>query len=200
MMAFNRFTFPALIAALALPNPAAAHIADGMGAGAWSGFLHPLTGADHVFAMVAVGIWGAILGRPLIVALPVAFPLMMAVGAIYGLAGLPLPGVEIGIALSACVLGSAIFFAARPPVAVAVAIVAFFALFHGYAHGAELPGTASPLGFVAGFVIATGLLHLIGIAIGEGMRRAPDVRIAERVGGGVIAATGLWFLVPAVLS
>lgn len=156
-----------------------------------AGVLHPLTGFDHLLAMVAVGIWGATLGRPLIWALPVAFPMLMVVGGILGITGVPLPYIESGIAVSVVVLGLAIAAAWRAPVAVAVAIVAAFGVFHGYAHGAELPGAASPAAYVAGFVLCTGALHLAGVAIGL-LKALPKGEQVLRASGGLIAMAGLW--------
>ena len=129
------------------------------------GLAHPLFGPDHVLAMVAVGLWGAFLGAPAIFILPVVFPLVMAVGGVLGILGVPLPGVEIGIAVSAAVLGMMVALAARPPLWVAAVIVGAFAIFHGHAHGAELPPGADAVAYSAGFVIATGCLHLAGIAL-----------------------------------
>lgn len=170
----------------------------GLAGGFGSGFTHPLSGPDHMLAMVSVGLWGALLGRPMIYVLPMVFPMMMAVGGAVGMAGVDLPPVELGIALSVLVLGAMILFAVRAPVLVAVAIVALFALFHGFAHGAELPSAADPVGYTAGFVLATGLLHVVGIAIGLiGPHRYGTV--ALRVGGGAIMAAGAWFLGQAVL-
>src|SRR6186713_604314 len=133
-----------LIAALLMACPAFAHSGEGVAGGFAAGFLHPLSGLDHLLAMVAVGIWGAFLGRPLVWVLPVAFPLVMVVGGVLGIAGVPLPHVEVGIAASVIVLGLAIATAWRAPVGLAVAIVAIFAIFHGHAHGTELPSAASP--------------------------------------------------------
>ena len=116
--------------------------------------------------MVAVGLWGAVLGPPALWLLPVAFPLVMAFGGVLGIAAVPLPRVEIGIAVSAMVLGLMVAFAVRAPLGLAVAVVAAFAIFHGHAHGAELPPGADAIAFSAGFVIATGLLHLCGIGLG----------------------------------
>jgi urease accessory protein len=183
----------ALFFLLAIAGPALAHETTGVAGGLVSGFLHPLLGWDHVVAMVAVGLWGAFLGMPAIWILPVAFPLMMAVGGILGLTGVPVPAVEIGIALSAVVLGVMVVFAARPPLWIATLIVAAFAIFHGHAHGTELPEAASPLAYSIGFVIATGMLHLIGIGFGV-MTRWPAGRVAVRAGGGLIAAVGILFL------
>jgi urease accessory protein len=157
------------------------------------GFSHPLFGPDHVAAMVAVGLWGAFLGPPAMFILPVVFPLVMAVGAVLGIAGVPLPGVEIGIAASAAVLGMMVALAVRPPLWVAALIVGAFAIFHGHAHGAELPPGADAMAFSAGFVIATGLLHLAGIAFGL-LARWPIGLIAVRAAGGVMALAGLLFL------
>ncbi len=147
-----------------LASPAAAHDASGAAGGFASGFAHPFGGLDHVVAMVAVGLWGAFLGMPAVWLLPVVFPLVMAFGGVLGVAGVPVPSVEIGIALSAVVLGLMVALAQRPPLWVAALLVGAFAIFHGHAHGTELPGTASALAYSAGFVIATGLLHLAGIA------------------------------------
>ncbi len=172
---------------------ACAHTGDAAGAGFASGFLHPLIGWDHVAAMVAVGLWGAFLGAPAIWVLPVAFPLVMALGGVLGMAGIPLPGIETGIAASALVLGLAVAMAARPPLWVAAAVVAVFAVVHGHAHGTEMPVAADRLAYAAGFVIATGLLHLAGIAFGL-LAAHPVGRIAVRAAGGAIALGGAAFL------
>jgi urease accessory protein len=183
-----------LAAMLALAaTPAFAHTEAGMAGGLASGFLHPLSGADHIAAMVAVGLWGAFLGAPAIWLLPVVFPLVMTVGGALGVAGVPLPGVEIGIAGSAIVLGLMVALAARPPLWLAAVVVGVFAVFHGHAHGTELPDAADPIAFAVGFVVATGLLHLAGIAIGL-LVRWPAGRQAVRGAGGIIAAVGVAFL------
>jgi len=185
---------PIAIAALlaCLTSPALAHIGD-VGGGFVGGLSHPLFGLDHVAAMVAVGLWGAFLGAPAIFILPVVFPLVMAVGGVLGILGVPLPGVEIGIAASAVVLGMMVALAAKPPLWVAGVIVGVFAIFHGHAHGAELPAGADAVAYSAGFVIATGVLHLCGIAFGL-LARWPAGLIAVRAAGGVIAIAGLMFL------
>ena len=155
----------ALVAAI-LAFPAHAHVAQGdVAGGLVSGFLHPILGFDHVVAMVAVGIWGAQRGRPAIWILPVTFPLVMALGGVLGVTGVPIPGIETGIAASALVLGAMIALAARPPLFVAGLIVAVFAIFHGDAYGAELPAAVNAVSYAFGFVVATGLLHAIGILI-----------------------------------
>jgi urease accessory protein len=158
-----------------------------------SGFMHPLSGLDHVVAMVAVGLWGVFLGRPAIWVLPIVFPLVMAFGGALGVAGIVIPYIETGIALSGLILGLAVLFAFRPPLWIAAVIVGAFAIFHGHAHGTELPNAANPLVYSIGFVIATGLLHLAGILFGE-LNRWSWGNIAVRAGGAAIALVGLGFL------
>ena len=183
-----------LAAALILwPALALAHGETGLGGGFLSGFAHPIAGMDHILAMVAVGLWGAFLGPPAIWILPVVFPLVMAFGAVLGVIGVPLPGVEIGIAISAVVLGAMILTAARPPLWVAAVLVGAFAIFHGYAHGAELPAAVNPFAYGIGFVLATGVLHLCGIGFGL-LVRWPAGRVAVRAAGGAISLIGLSFL------
>jgi urease accessory protein len=155
--------------------------------------MHPVLGWDHIAAMVAVGLWGAFLGNPSIFVLPVVFPLVMAFGGALGVMGAPIPAVETGIAASALVLGVMVAFAVRPPIWVAALIVGAFAIFHGHAHGTELPNAANALAYSIGFVIATGLLHLSGIAFGL-IVRWPVGKIAVQAGGGVIALAGIGFL------
>lgn len=173
--------------------PALAHSGDGYGGGFAAGFTHPILGWDHVAAMVAVGLWGAFLGSPAIWTLPVVFPLVMALGAVAGIVGIPVPAVETGIAMSAVVLGLMIVFAVRPPLMVSAVIVGAFAIFHGYAHGTELPATVNAFAYAVGFVISTGLLHLAGIAFGY-LVKWPAGRVAVRGAGGVISLAGLAFL------
>ena len=194
-----------LLAALALSAVAVSAAAHGghpvveVG-GPWAafatGFLHPLTGPDHVVAMVAVGLWGAVLGAPALWLLPVVFPLVMALGGALALLGLVLPGVEVGIALSGLALGLAVALRWRAPLGLAAVLVGVFAVFHGHAHGAELPQAASPLFYSIGFVVATGLLHLGGVAFGALVRWPQGGRVI-RGAGGLIAAAGAWFLLRA---
>jgi urease accessory protein len=167
------------------------------GEGPWAAFvtglLHPVTGPDHVIAMVAVGLWGAVLGAPALWLLPVVFPLVMALGGAAALFGAVLPGVELGIAVSGLALGLAVALRWKAPLVLAAVLVGGFAVFHGYAHGAELPDAAQPLAYSAGFVVATGLLHLAGAAFGA-LARWPWGWNAIRGAGALIAAGGLWFL------
>ena len=180
-----------------IAHGACAHVGKGEAVGLLSGFLHPLSGLDHVLAMVAVGLWGAQLGSPAIWVLPVAFPLVMALGAMLGFAGFPLPGTEYGIAASALLLGTAVAVEARPPLLLAAILVGGFSIFHGYAHGTELPAGQSALLFSMGFVIATGLLHALGIAVGT-VHHWPRGRSLLRVAGTAIAVGGGIFLWKAV--
>lgn len=182
----------AVVAVLVSATPALAH-AGAIDGGLIGGFTHPLFGPDHVVAMVAVGLWGAFLGQPAIWLLPVVFPLVMAFGGALGILGVPIPHVETGIALSAIVLGAMVVFALRPPLWIAAVLVGAFAIFHGHAHGVELPASADPVAFSIGFVVATGLLHVTGIAFGL-LARWPAGRIAVRVAGGAIALAGFAFL------
>ena len=167
--------------------------ATNLSGGFLSGFMHPINGLDHVVAMVAVGLWGAVLGRPALWVLPLVFPLVMAFGGALGVAGLEIPYIETGIAVSGIVLGLAVAFFIKPPIWLAAILVGAFAIFHGHAHGAELPNAANPLVYSIGFVISTGLLHLAGIAFGELTRWAWG-KMVVRAGGVVIALIGLAFL------
>jgi urease accessory protein len=185
------------VVAIFFTRAADAHTGTGLQGGIISGFRHPFTGVDHMLAMISVGLWGAFLGRPLIYTLPVIFPLVMAGGAVIGMVGACMPPVEIGVALSVFVLGECIALSLRAPVWAASLIVATFALFHGYAHGNELPSVADPIGYSAGFVVATGLLHVVGIGMGF-LNHVPGGVWVTRGAGGLISAAGAWFLYKAV--
>jgi urease accessory protein len=191
MTAYGIRLFAAAIG-VAAASPALAHTGR-LAGGFLGGFAHPMFGPDHIAAMVAVGLWGAFLDAPAIYTLPVVFPLVMAVGGVLGILGVPLPGAEILIAISAIALGLMVALAARPPLWIAAVLVGAFAIFHGHAHGAELPPGADAVAFSAGFVVATGLLHLAGIAFGL-LARWPAGRIAVRAAGCVIAVAGVVFL------
>jgi urease accessory protein len=190
----SRFTLQLCLALLAAAaGPAYAHTGDGLSGGFPSGFAHPFFGPDHLVAMIAVGLWGAFLGPPAIWLLPIVFPLVMALGGVLAILGVALPGVEIGIALSAVVLGLMVALAAQPPLLIAAVLVGAFAILHGHAHGAELPPGANAVAYSVGFVVATGLLHLAGISLGLSARW-PAGRMVVRAVGGAIALAGLVFL------
>ena len=182
-----------------LAEPASAHIIQGEQGGFGAGFEHPLTGPDHFLAMFAVGLWGAQMGGRSVWTLPVTFPLIMVIGGALGMAGLPFPAVEIGIALSIMALGLAIALAWRPVEWVALILIAYFALCHGYAHGAELPLSTDPADYAIGFVLATGMIHLFGIGVGLGLHKPFGGRLAQGLGA-LIGLGGIYFLVPAVLA
>jgi urease accessory protein len=185
---------PALAVLLLLwAQDACAHVQMGEAAGFLSGLLHPISGLDHVLAMVAVGLWGAQLGAPALWVLPVAFPLVMALGGMLGLMGVPLPGIEHGIAASALLLGAAVALEVRASLVVTALLVGVFAIFHGHAHGTELPPGQSALLYSMGFVIATGGLHAVGIGIGV-VHRWTWGRYLLRVAGAVVAIDGVFFL------
>jgi urease accessory protein len=184
---------PFLFAALLWSALAWAHPEGGRAGGFLAGVHHPISGIDHVLAMVAVGLWGAQLGAPAIWLLPVTFPMVMAFGGMLGLMGEPLPGVEVGIAISGIMLGLAVLTEWRPPIWVAAVIVAFFAIFHGHAHGTELPAGASGMLYSIGFVMATGFLHAVGISVGL-VHRWKWGRVALRASGVLVAVAGANFL------
>jgi len=182
-----------LLALVVSSAPVHAHVQTGEASGFLTGVGHPVSGLDHVVAMIAVGLWGAQLGAPALWLLPVTFPMMMALGGLVGLLGVALPGLEVGIAASAVVLGLVVMFALRPPLAVAVALVAVFAIFHGHAHGTELPPGQSALLYSMGFVVATGCLHGVGIAIGV-IHRWRWGQTLLRAVGAVVALAGIVFM------
>jgi urease accessory protein len=172
---------------------AQAHINKGEAIGFLSGMRHPISGLDHVLAMIGVGLWGAQLGAPAIWVLPVAFPMVMALGGMMGLLGIPLPGIEYGIAASMILLGGAVLFEFKPPLWVAALLVAFFAIFHGHAHGTELPPGQNGLLYSMGFVMATGCLHGVGISIGL-VHHWTWGQLFLRLAGAFIASMGVFFL------
>jgi urease accessory protein len=183
------------LAALLAAAPAWAHTPGVVQGGFAQGLFHPLTGADHVLAMVSLGILAALLGGRRVWQLPLAFMGVMAIGGMVGFIGLPLFAVEQMIALSVLVLGLVIAVSARLPQAASLALVAAFALFHGHAHGTELAAGASPVLYSLGFLGATGLLHAGGIGLGLGLgRRSPWV---YRLAGSAIGVAGVVLLVQA---
>lgn len=181
-----------VVIATALAGPALAHTGAGAVHGFGAGLLHPLFGIDHVLAMVAVGLWAGLTGGRARFAYPLAFVGMMVLAGLWGMSGSSLPGVEIGIAVSVLVLGLAIALRATPPLAAGAAACAIFAIFHGHAHGAELPQGASGLGYALGFVLATAALHGAGLGLaGLLAARAP---LLARVAGGGLALAGVAIL------
>lgn len=172
---------------------ALAHTGTGVAGGLKSGVLHPVLGLDHLLAMLAVGIWGAQMGGRTVWTLPVTFPIVMAAGGVMGMMDLPLPHVEIGIALSMIALGLAIATAWKPAEGIALLIVGFFAIFHGHAHGAELPSAADPAAYAAGFVVATGAIHVAGVGVGLVLGHIMN-GLLSRALGAAIALMGVYYL------
>jgi len=185
----------AAAAAVALPTIAFAHPGVGQAHDLVHGFAHPLTGLDHVIAMLAVGVFAAQLGGRALWLVPATFITVMAAAGIAGMLGVMIPYVETGIALSVVVLGAVIAFAVRVPVAIAMAIVSLFAIFHGHVHGTEMPGSASGILFGFGFVAATAILHAIGIGFGVLVGRAAGGRQIAQLAGGAAVVVGAVFLV-----
>lgn len=185
----------ALVAA-ALPAVASAHPAIGEAAGFSHGFAHPISGLDHVLAMVMVGVFAFQLGGRATWLVPATFVLVMALGGALGMAGINVPFVEIGIALSVVVLGAIVALDVKAPLAVALGIVGLFAIFHGHAHGTEMPENAAGAAYAAGFMIATTLLHAAGLALGYVIGRAGERQgvFVTRVAGGIATVAGVGIL------
>jgi len=188
----------AFMAVLLVPLMASAHPGfPGHTHGFANGFAHPLSGLDHLLAMTAVGIWAVQRGGRALWMVPLAFVSVMTFGGMLGMAGFgQIPLIEQAIAASVLVMGIFIATAARLPLSASVFIIGLFALFHGYAHGAEMPATASGLLYGVGFVLATTMLHLFGMGIGLAARGMNSAK-AVRYGGWAIAACGVYLFLSA---
>jgi urease accessory protein len=154
-----------------------------------AGLAHPLHGIDHILAMVAVGLWAVQLGGRALWLVPAAFVSVMTLGGALGMAGISLPGVEVGIAASVLILGLLTMLAVRLPLGASMAIAGLFALCHGFAHGAEMPVSSAGLDYALGFILATAFLHAAGLAMGMGARALAPVW--QRVCGAGVFAGGL---------
>jgi urease accessory protein len=192
----RRLSLLSFIAFLGATSVAQAHVGVGDVNGFHHGFMHPMSGIDHILAMVAVGLFAAHLGGRALWLVPATFVGTMAIGGALGMAGFPLPYVEVGIGLSVVVFGIAVASGINLPVAAAMGVVGFFAIFHGHAHGAEMPQTASGLEYGAGFVVATTTLHAIGIALGLAIGRLGQAygRRVLQTAGAAMAVTGVAIL------
>jgi len=181
---------------IALPTAAFAHAGHGNTAGLLHGFMHPIGGLDHVLAMLAVGVFAFVLGGRALLLVPLAFVGMMTVGFLLGANGVDLPFVELGIALSSVAIGGAAALGRPMPVVGAMALVGVFAIFHGHAHGAEMPASAAGFEYALGFIIATALLHLAGIAAALGVTRLVGSygRPVAQVAGAAFALGGVGVL------
>ena len=193
---YLRLPFLIALAASLAPGSAWAHVGVGSTSCFSHGFLHPIGGLDHVLAMVAVGMFAANLGGRALWAVPATFVTIMAFGGFLGIEHVELPYVEIGIALSVVILGLVVALQVHWPVAAAMALVGMFAVFHGHAHGSEMPLDASGASYAAGFMIATALLHVAGIAIGIGLQRIDTLywQRTAQVSGGVMVLAGIGLL------
>jgi urease accessory protein len=186
----------ATLLSIVTPTLAFAHTGLGDAHGFTQGFLHPVGGLDHVLAMVTVGLLAATLGGRALWLLPASFVAVMALGGALGSAGVNVPFVETGIALSVVIFGLAVAFRTPLPVLAGMALVGFFAIFHGWAHGAEMPTNASGLAYAGGFLLATALVHGVGIAVGLGTGQLGGTfgaRLAQ-AGGGAMTLAGLAIL------
>lgn len=183
-------TLPGLLAAamaIALAPAAYAHTGGTPIMSFTAGFAHPLGGIDHLLAMTAVGLWSGQIGGRTIWLAPLGFMSFMALGGALGILGTGFPFVELGIVASVLIFGVLVAMATKPPIWMGIAAVFGFALFHGYAHGAEMDETASGLHYAGGFVLATGLLHLLGIALARGLQRVRLTRVIQGLGAGIVA-------------
>jgi urease accessory protein len=175
-----------------IPTAALAHPGIGDAHGFVHGLAHPLGGLDHILAMVAVGIFAWQLGGRALWLVPATFISVMAAGAALAMAGVAVPQVELGIAASVIVLGAIVALGLHVPVAIAMGLVGLFAIFHGHAHGTEMPLDAAGAAYAAGFMLATALLHVSGIALGFAVGRIGDAfgSRAYQLGGSAIALAG----------
>lgn len=178
-----------VILLLAASIPAYAHVGIGTTSSFTAGFMHPLSGLDHMTVMIAVGLWAALKGGKAVLAWPAAFVGVMLAGGMLGMMHMPLPFVEPGILASVVALGLLVALAVDLPVSAGVAVIGLFALFHGHAHGTEVPENAGGLEYMAGFAVATAALHATGIAAGLGL--GIRFRGLARAAGAACAAVGL---------
>ena len=185
----------AALAAL-VPSVASAHTGVGATAGFAHGFLHPLTGLDHVLAMVMVGVFACQLGGRALWLVPATFVALMAVGGTLGVAGIGVPFVETGIALSVIVLGAVVALRVKAPTALAMAVVGLFAIFHGHAHGSEMPENAAGAAYGLGFMLAIAFLHAAGIGTGFLLGWAAERKgaLVTRAAGAAAAVAGVALL------
>ena len=188
---------PATALLLLLPSVALAHTGEGSASGVLHGFMHPIGGLDHVLAMVAVGVFASVLGGRALWCVPAAFVGMMVVGFGLGVLQVGVPYVELGIALSSIVIGGAAALGLSVPIGGAMALVGVFAVFHGHAHGAEMPETTAGLTYAAGFILATAALHALGVALCTGISGllGQHGRTTTRVAGGAFALGGVGVLI-----
>lgn len=183
------------LACFSIPSLAHAHVMDGPLGGFGSGFGHPLAGPDHFLAMLAVGLWGAQMGGRSVWTLPATFPLVMCIGGVAGMLEiLPAGIVQAGIAISVLTLGAAIAAAWKAPEWVALVLISVFAILHGIPHGVLAPRATDPAAFTVGFVVSTGVIHVVGIGIGAALKPIAKGKLVQALGA-AIALAGIWFLI-----
>jgi urease accessory protein len=182
-----------------LPTVAHAHVNAGETVGFWHGLEHPIGGLDHILAMLAVGLWAAQLGGNAVWAVPLSFVGIMALGGVLGSLGFPLPFVEQGIVASDLILGGLVLMATRLPLAASIGIVSLLAVFHGYAHGAEMPKEAQALSYAAGFMVATTGLHVFGLGTATLIKKFLKERFVRIAGGGIVLG-GIYVLVNSLVG
>lgn len=179
---------------LFLPSIAFAHTGVGQTTGFMHGFSHPFGGADHLLAMVAAGLWGSQIGGKTIWIVPCTFVSVMMIGGFLGFSGVPLPYIEEGMVASVLMLGILIAGAFKLPLRYSTSIVGFFAIIHGHAHGAEMPGTVGGVPYTAGFALATAMLHLVGMGLGIPLQKT-NLQMINRFAGGAIALSGIYLAI-----
>lgn len=187
-----------MVGLMLAPGAALAHTGVSATHGFMHGFMHPLSGADHILSMIATGMFAANLGGRALWAVPCAFAVAMVAGGFFGMQGVALPYVETGIALSVIALGLAVACRWRAPVALAMALAGLFAIFHGHAHGAEMPADASGAAYAAGFLLATALLQATGIALGLALLGRGSSERLFRLSGAAMSLAGLALFIAAV--
>jgi urease accessory protein len=185
--------------AILIPAIAHAHVNAGETVGFWHGLQHPIGGLDHILAMVAVGLWAAQLGGHAVWSVPLAFVGVMAIGGVLGISSVPVPFAEQGIVASNLILGGLVLFATRLPLAVSISIVGLLAVFHGYAHGEEMPKQALAIQYAAGFMLATAALHLAGIGGAVLLNKLLKDRLVRYVGGGILLG-GVYVMVNSLIG
>jgi len=183
-----------VLVVLVAPSLAHAHVGVGQTSGVLHGLAHPITGLDHIVAMIAVGLWAAQLGGRALWVVPLSFVTVMSVGGFLGTVGVSIPFVEPGIVASVLVLGVLIAAAIRLPLVAGSFLVGLFAVFHGHAHGAEMPETVSGLAYGIGFVLATGVLHCSGIGFGLLAQRLANPQVIRYAGGAIMALAIVLFI------
>ncbi|MPZ54955.1 MAG: urease accessory protein [Rhizobiales bacterium] len=201
-MTLRSLAIPPFVAAIAIlfPEIAFAHPGTGTAADFVHGFLHPITGIDHILAMVAVGIFAYQIGGRALWLVPAIFILGMVFGGTLGISGVNVPFIELGITLSIIVLGTVVCLGVKAPIAAAMGVVGFFAIFHGHAHGTEIPENISGIAYAMGFVGTTGLLHLGGIGIGFLIGHVCKTHESAlvRIAGGLMTVAGIGILAGAI--